>query len=355
LREYIREKRKVIDEFLTQYLENEVTEMVREQPWGSDVLSRLREFAGRGKMIRGALVYLGASLYGVSDDSHSITPVAASMELLQSFLLIHDDIMDEDEVRRGSPAVFAQYRQLGSEMRARNAQRFGESMAICAGDVAVFLATRLIAGAAGVEPNRRIRLVSLVSEEIARVGLAQMDDIYQGTVDHAVTADDVLALYRYKTGRYTFSLPLMAGATIAGASESDQERIGRIGEALGIIFQIKDDELELFGDESTIGKPVGSDISEDKKTLHRMFLFQESAQDDESSREIRRLFGRPGIDAREVERVRELMVRTGVTERVAEVVDRFAQECRDLISALQGVEDKEPLEHLLAFNLERVV
>ena len=116
--------------------------------WGADIHERVFEFAKRGKHIRGSLVASGVELFGRKASRLAYT-TAASLELVQSFLLIHDDIMDEDTLRRGKPSVHEQYRRLGESRGVRDSQRFGESLAICAGDVAVLLAIEAITAADG--------------------------------------------------------------------------------------------------------------------------------------------------------------------------------------------------------------
>ena len=138
------------------------------------------------------------------------------MEIIHSSLLIHDDIMDNDRLRRGERTVFAQYEQLGRGRRAADAGRFGSAMGICAGDVGYFVAGDILAPLP-LDPEVKGPLLSLVFRELAYVGLAQMQDIAFGAFDRTPARDEVIALYLYKTARYTFSLPLMAGALLGGA------------------------------------------------------------------------------------------------------------------------------------------
>ena len=106
--------------------------------WGDDLAGRIHRFALGGKLIRGSLVALGCELFGATPGP-SAYGAGAALELIQSFLLIHDDIMDEDRIRRGAPSVVEQYRVAGVQLGYRRTDRFAESMAICAGDAAVMI------------------------------------------------------------------------------------------------------------------------------------------------------------------------------------------------------------------------
>ncbi|TVQ23703.1 MAG: polyprenyl synthetase family protein, partial [Spirochaetaceae bacterium] len=233
--------------------------------WGDDLADRLFAFASRGKLLRGSFVAAGCDAFGVPPSSAAYR-VGAAMELIQSFLLVHDDIMDQDAIRRGHPAVYEQYRRIGVERGYSGPQRFAESMGICAGDVAMLLAFQTIC-ALDVPADVRCSVADSVAREIADVGVAQMGDVAHGHATEPVSEEEILSVYRFKTGRYTFSLPLMTGGMLAGAPADSIERLGEWGELQGIVFQIRDDQLGLIGESHEIGKPAGSDIRSNKQTL----------------------------------------------------------------------------------------
>ena len=253
--------------------------------WGPDLGGRLLDFALRGKMVRGGLLLLGHEMHAAGGGRAAPRPVlraAAAMEIIHSSLLIHDDIMDNDRLRRGGRTIFAQYEQAGRRARAVDPAAFGRSMGICAGDVGYFLAWEILSGLA-VDAERKVELLALVSRELSYVGLAQMQDVAFSAFPRIPSRDDVLALYIYKTARYTFALPLMAGALIAGAPAAERRRLCELGERLGVIFQVRDDELGIFGSEAETGKPVGSDIREGKKTLLYLELIRRRARGGEAA------------------------------------------------------------------------
>ncbi|MFW5826971.1 MAG: polyprenyl synthetase family protein [Alkalispirochaeta sp.] len=346
---YLTEARSLVAEHLTDYLMEAKQQTLTFRPWGEDVARRVNEYSLRGKMIRGALVGFSYRLFHPDEPlPRSCIEAGVAMELLQSFLLIHDDIMDQDELRRGGPSIHTQYRT--EAPRAGGAEQYGLSLGICAGDISAFLAMERLA-TMDAEDSLRNRVVALVAREISLVGLAQMQDVHHGYVD---VADDqtILNVYTYKTGRYTFSLPLMIGAILAGAEDAAVEQLARFGEHAGRIFQIRDDQLGLFGPGDRIGKPEGSDIREDKKTPFRNALMDCLPLDSP----VRLTFGAPSLSSADIEAVRNALEECGVMTAVENAVTRDEQAARAQIAALSLTPDgTQALEELLEYNLKRTV
>lgn len=332
--------------------------------FGNDVAKRLSEYCARGKLIRGALVVAGASLDGESrgDDLGAVEPriepprpvvdLAAAVELVQAFLLIHDDIMDQDALRRGKPAIHEQFRHAMADEGGRDPAHYGSSQAISAGDVAMLLAVNVVAGV-DLHETVRLRVIDLLTREIAMVGIAQMADVHFGHSPHEPTEREILSVYRFKTGRYTFSLPLMIGAIAAGVAEPAISQLSVLGEQLGIVFQMKDDEIGLYADQEESGKPAGSDIAENKRTLLRLWLF-ERAGDGERAR-LQQIFGRTPVDPDDLSYVRDRAVALGVRAQSAARVDTITQDCERQIDALPdtGMRGKQLLRTISAYNRSR--
>jgi geranylgeranyl diphosphate synthase, type I len=319
--------------------------------WGPDAARRLASFAVRGKMLRGGLLLLGVEMYSRRAASAAALKAAAALEIIHSSLLIHDDIMDNDRLRRGERTIFAQYEQLGRGRRAADPARFGSAMGICAGDVGYFLAGDILSSLPLPEEVKG-RLLSLVFRELAHVGLAQMQDISFGASGRTPARDDVIALYLYKTARYTFSLPLAAGALIAGAPAAQQRRLWRLGEHLGVVFQVRDDDLGIFGSEEETGKPVGSDIREGKKTLLYLELFRKAKGAEKE--DLAALFGKATLTRAEAARVRSAMERLGARETLDGMLHELAAEAQRIIRTLDiSPAHAEVLRDICAKSLER--
>lgn len=330
---------------LEQFFKGTSRELLHLEPWGADLQRRLGEYAGRGKLIRGALVPFAWSLFNPGQDHpEAVRQAGVAMELMQSFLLIHDDIMDQDDLRRGAPSVHAQYRDL------RGSRQYGVSMGICAGDVAAFMAVQQMASLP-VSPDVRSTLTELFAREIISVGLAQMQDVHHGYVDHA-SREAVLQVYTWKTGRYTFSLPMMTGAILADASRETVGILAELGEGMGRVFQIRDDQLGIFGEDEAIGKPAGSDIRENKKTIFRELLMERLPGD----HPVRSLFGRETLSNEELALVRHTLTETGVMKDVDALVVSEQRAAEQHVSSLGLDGDaREALDALLEYNAGRTV
>jgi geranylgeranyl diphosphate synthase type I len=280
------------------------------------------------------LVFLGYRAAGGRRPKR-ILPAAAAVELLQAGLLIHDDIMDRDRFRRGLPTLHEQFGELGRAEQVPHASRFGEGMGICAGDVAFFLAFDLFARLE-VPPSRRGTVTGMWGRELSRVALAQMNDLYLGAGRAPLSEKEILDLYLHKTARYTFSLPLATGAALAGAGPDSLRRLQACGESMGLLFQLRDDELGLFGNESRLGKPVGSDIRENKKTLYYYHLFQNLPPSDRAR--FLAYFGSGRLTGEDIGKVRDALEKLGVRDLVAKKMESLRRR------ALRGIRSLEIAE-----------
>ncbi len=334
--------------------------------WGADLMDRFYSFCIQGKMIRGGLIILGYSLF--RDDIPDIAAkTAAAIEIIHSSLLIHDDIMDRDDLRRGKKTFHVQYRDEWMKRQAPDPDHFGKSLAICAGDIGFFLTFDLLSEL-NVDPLLRAKILAFWSKELTTVGLAQMQDVSHSLFPNRVTQRDILEMYRYKTARYTFSLPLATGALLAGQTEDVTGRLIRLGEQVGIIFQIKDDEIEFFGDSDSIGKSAGSDIREGKKTLFHLHLQKmldaassHSAEiqpigsiSDDERRFLERIIGRIQITAADLSKLRQLVERYGIREKIQHTINELQKNAEKEISKLPvGEAKKRILMDILESSISR--
>ncbi|MBN1648844.1 MAG: polyprenyl synthetase family protein [Spirochaetales bacterium] len=349
---FLNEYKDKISLFLRNFLSECGSENSRINHFGSEVADDLSEFTMRGKMIRGALVFIGSRLSGSGPAESDIVKTAAAIELFQSGLLVHDDIMDQDLVRRGKPSMHALYGSRYGSSNQDNHIHLGESLGICAGDIAFFLACELLTRL-DCPSATRISLLSLFSREMSVVATAQMQDIMHGEDPSFPDPDRILSLYRYKTGRYSFSLPLSAGATLAGAELSERQALEEIGEIMGILFQIRDDELGLAGNESRLGKPVGSDIEEGKKTLPLCLLYNDLPTGEKEH--MRAVLGGKKKNPADISYISGLYRERNTSVRVAEIQKKYVAELENRLTLLPSGQTgaREQLEELSGFILGR--
>lgn len=309
--------------------------------WEKDVMERLSGFVTSGKLMRGCLVCYSYKLCGGSDLPEAVINAAVAIELMHCGLLVHDDIMDQDDVRRGQPALHRQYAGL-TGLRHSAADRLGENLAICAGDIALVLAFELL----------DTELAGLFARELAKVCAGQMSDTYAGSLPKLPAKRVIYEIMRDKTATYSIALPLVAGAALAGQSAATRQRLYDLGLATGTIFQIRDDELGVFGQAADMGKPVGSDIREGKKTLLYYYLWRASIADER--RQLAAIFGNPEASPADIDYVRQAMQKHKVPVRIREDVDRLRQLAHGHIGKLDfDREIKAGLKQMVKFCAAR--
>ena len=214
-----------------------------------------------GKRLRPILTL--ATAEAVGGDSEAVMPTACALECIHVFSLIHDDLpcMDNDDYRRG---------------RLTNHKVYGDAMALLAGDALLALAFQLIAENVSLVPAERIlptlRLVAEASGTWGMVGGQVVDMESQG---NEVTAETLRYIHAYKTGAL-LSASVLSGAMLAGGTGSQIENLKQYGAHIGLAFQIADDILDITGDQTKLGKPVGSDEERDKATYPRLYGLDES-------------------------------------------------------------------------------
>jgi geranylgeranyl diphosphate synthase, type I len=301
-------------------------------PWETDFLQRVAPFVSGGKLLRGALLCFAYELYSGYVADQQILKAAMALELTHSGLLIHDDVMDNDCWRRGLPSLHWQYNQLGETRRVSNSQQFGTSLAICGGDALYYIGTGLLAEVR-VKPAALREAFRLFTASLTRTSYGQMQDIaFDGQTALPAKAA-IYELMKNKTADYSLSLPLAMGAALAGQKGRTIQRLEAIGSHAGIIYQIRDDELGILGDEQAIGKPVGSDIREGKKTLLYYYLLKQCAPADRPR--LRAIFGNPASTAADLTYVRRLVQGSGVLTSLEREVQRLTARAQLGIKQLQ--------------------
>jgi len=218
-----------------------------------------------GKRLRPAFAYWGFRSVGL-DDNESIVRAATSLEFLQACALIHDDVMDDSDVRRGNPSAHKQFESLHTGNQwAGEPRSFGTGAAILIGDLALSWADELLgnSGLSHDEHRRAKRIYDVMRTELMAGQYLDLLEQVRGDTSR----ETALNVIRYKSAKYTIERPLHIGAAIAGASPAHQELLSEYGLALGEAFQLRDDVLGVFGDKIVTGKPAGDDLREGKQTM----------------------------------------------------------------------------------------
>lgn len=296
---------------------------------GKAGLLKLRESVAGGKMIRGMLVLMSVKMHGkeILEEHYHL---AAAIEILHTAFLIHDDIMDNDYRRRNHDSVYYQYIKEGEEKGVPDPKHYGMSMAMCLGDMIFFLVTQIIATRI-YDPEISQCIIGYVSQEVQHIGPAQMMDAAYGQLAEDPTEEEINQIYTYKTAHYTFSLPMIIGAVFSSYVRTEQ--LKALGQEMGIIFQLRDDELGIFGTTDEIGKEVGSDIRENKKTLLRHLLFAHASQEDVTK--LTQIFGNHQISHEDIVFVQNTLKKNEVQQIIQKQIETREKQAQEILNALE--------------------
>jgi len=300
--------------------------------------TRIRDAIRGGKRIRPQLLLRAHAALGGAD-SHGAVTAAAAFELLHTALLVHDDMLDGDLVRRGETnlqgAFVAEALDGGSSVEASTA--WGGAAGLLAGDLLISAVHALLAE---IPAPRSRGIQTLVDECLFATAAGEFADIglSVGTLDP--TPDEISRMMRNKTAAYSFAAPLRAGAALAGADTSIDAELDEIGTLLGFVYQLRDDLLGVFGSEELMGKSVDGDLREGKRTLLIAY-----AEGTDAWEEVRHLFGRRSLDADDAQRMRTALIESGARSR-AELL--LARECDAAIRRIERSALPAPLRDELA-------
>ncbi|MBR5623785.1 polyprenyl synthetase family protein [bacterium] len=345
-----KERKELILQALGEFLLRKDIKELLNLKWEKQLPEKLVCYTAGGKCLRGNLVLLGFEAAGGDlSKAPSLCKAAAAIELFQSGILMHDDIIDGDALRRGKSSMHVEFAGFLKDRNISRPEKTGESMAICLGDIALMLTFALL-NETECPPEILRRVNVYWGCEFAKVGAAEMEDTYLSGAQELPGVERILALYRGKTAGYTFTLPLLTGAMLVGADEKLLERLREYALALGVLFQVKDDELGIYGDAEKLGKPVGSDIREGKKTVFWQMLLEAASL--EEREELKGIFGNPAPSMEMVERVRYLLEAKGIRSKVAALAESLALKARKALEGFDGPR-REILLDLVEMSLER--
>lgn len=321
-----------VDALLEEFLGDRERELTAMDPRLAPVVRAItRLVLSGGKRMRPAFVYWGYRAGGASH-SDDVWHTAAAFELLQSFALIHDDVMDRSTRRRGQPAVHV---ALGAHHRAAgllgDGDWFGVGAAILAGDLAFVWADELFDAAPldAAEMERARRVFTHLRTEL--MAGQYLDLVLASTADAQPAQARTVALL--KAGRYTVTRPLQLGAAIAGADAALDATLVTYGDAVGVAFQLRDDVLGLFGDPDDTGKGVLDDLHQGKRTM--LMLTALAAATPAQRAVLTNALGNPAADERLAEQVRAVVVDSGALDTIERRIDRHHERARYAIAKLE--------------------
>jgi geranylgeranyl diphosphate synthase type I len=319
-----------VDRELDRFLREQRKGLAGDDPHSGTIFDELeRVISSGGKRLRPVFCCLGYRATGAGIEERTIR-AAAALELLHTFAIVHDDVMDRSRTRRGSPATWvhlADLHRVGGMLG--DPEQWGVSGAVLVGDLALVLAGRAL-HEAGFPAERIVPALERYDRMRAEVVIGQYLDVlaaHRGTADEA----EARRIALLKSGGYTVEGPLHIGALLAGGSEEVLACLSAYGIPLGEAFQLRDDVLGVFGDPAVTGKDRDSDLREGKRTV--LVARAAAATDSEDRAFLETRLGHPDLTDEEVERARAILERSGARESVVALIDDRVASARAALRA----------------------
>lgn len=320
----------ILDKEISKYEDNE---FIKES------LKELKRLSQGGKRVRGYLIKLGQMLFGKDDDSY--VDLAAAIEIFQTAILIHDDIIDEADKRRGMDTINAKYKG-----------HIGVAKGICIGDLGFFISYRIINNAS-ISEDLKDEIVKIYSKTLHNTVNGEIVDVelplksldFHKGMDEKIIYD----IYVNKTAWYTIIGPILIGAASSGASNEDKEKLIEMGINLGIAFQIKDDLLGLYSSVSDMGKTL-NDIKEGKQTIIYKYAIDHASKEELDI--ISKYYGNPNVTEEESNLIIDLFDKLGAKENAENLVKKYTDNGISVIETMD-VQNKDLFMEFANYLLKR--
>lgn len=339
----------VVDSRIHSFLEDRAEEMTQISPDLDHILAYANSMLTGGKRFRARFCYWGwraieqtssdNPLGGVEtlEDVSPVIALAASLEVFHAAALVHDDIMDNSDTRRGLPAAHKAFESIHRDRTySGEPAHFGASTALLLGDLLLAWSDDLLGAALeGLSPEVQGSTRLQFSRMRQEVTLGQYLDIHEEAAwlhhGESERIERALRVVTYKSAKYSMEAPLLIGASLAGASAEALEDLANFGLPLGIAFQLRDDVLGVFGDSEVTGKPSGDDLREGKRTV--LIARAEASMPEGSKRVFNELLGDRALSPEQIEVMQSTLRDTGALDDVEDMIHDYADTA---MAALEG-------------------
>ncbi len=347
--------RRLIEKELSAVLKQQKAAALTIDPAYADLLLHVQELVSRGgKRVRPYLVELAYKGYGGRQLS-KIRKVAASQELFHAFILMHDDIIDRDYVRWGGPNITGHYQQYFEKfVNPTEAAHYASSWGLLAGDACLGISNKLLSES-GFAATKNLAALSMVQQTLfAMIGGELVDTVLPIVTKPGQTVDQerILAVCQYKTSTYSFCTPLQLGALFAGADSKEITLLEEFGHALGIAYQLRDDVLDVYCDEQTLGKPTASDLVEGKQTILLQYGLALCSPADRKT--LVRSLKSAKLTSVQLATVQDILVRSGARAKTEALMNHFCQKALLILDRTNlSTDSKVALQELVTYCAER--
>jgi len=281
-----------------------------------------------GKRIRPSLFVVGYNGFS-KKSAKNLYRASIAFELLHDFMLVHDDIIDKSELRRGKPAMHTMFNDYLKKTKVKDLKFNGQDLAIVAGDAIYALAIKEF-NSVKVNSENKEKALNKFTDTAFYTGCGEFIEILYGikTISQ-LTKKDIYSIYDLKTALYTFSFPLATGAILAGAKSLQVQILIDYGKCLGRAFQIKDDILGMFGEEKEIGKSALSDLQEAKKTI--IIWHAHKFSSGKNKKEIDEILNKKSINFSDLKNMRKLIESAGTLKYLKKEVLTLRKKAESLL------------------------
>jgi geranylgeranyl diphosphate synthase type I len=322
-KEILADFKEKVDAEIEIYLDKAIKEAGAKDAVIADSLKYVKKvILSGGKRLRPAFMYYGYLAAG-GKEKEKIIRASVSIELIHTFLLIHDDIIDRDSKRHGLPTINRRYEKIAKNIFfGKNPEHFGNSMAIIIGDMVCALGNQIIFNSE-FDPKLIMKALDTLQDIISYTAIGQSLDLYS-EYKKGATEEEILKICEYKTAKYTIEGPLYLGAILGGADKNLLSALSRYAIPVGIAFQIQDDILGIFGSEKKLGKDVGSDIKEGKQTL----LLQKAKENSNKNQKkiLAQILGKKDLNQRDIKDFQDIIKESGALDYAQELSKKMVAE-----------------------------
>ncbi|WP_441246536.1 polyprenyl synthetase family protein [Kitasatospora sp. McL0602] len=330
--EAVRER---VNAALAEFMDGQTVLLSKVSPQLAPATDALREFLlDGGKRLRPAFCYWGWRGAGGDARTEGIAQAAAALELLQASALVHDDLMDRSDTRRGLPSVHRRFEALHRESGWRgDREQYGASAALLLGDLLLIWCDELF-NRCGLPAERVLAAKPAFDLMRTEVMVGQYLDVLEPVAGDSADAgalERAQTVLHYKSAKYTIERPLQVGALLAGAGPELVDAYSAFGLPLGEAFQLRDDLLGVFGDPAVTGKPAGDDLREGKRTLLVAHAMLGLAPTD--ARHLDSRLGAADLTSEEIPVLRSLIERSGAADAVEQRIDVLMQQSMAALDA----------------------
>lgn len=342
-KEYYKEEKNNLNKIIDNFNKNLVKEDNELLRYNLELFSNLNS---EGKLVRGTLTNLG--YYLLKDNKEYSNDLSLAYEIFQTAILVHDDIIDNDDMRRGKDTIhFAN--KIKYSKYSNDVKDLSNNIALCMGDYGLYLANKTISNSYSNDPNLG-KVLSCFNETVIKTIRGELLDVilpFQGKnnlIKEKEIEDNILEIYRLKTAHYTIIGPMSVGLLLAGADEDKLKDIEKLGEKIGIAFQIQDDILGIYSD--AMEKIKGSDIREFKQTMLYSHIIKTPYKE-----ELLKYYGDINITEKDIEKVKELFKKSGSYDYAFNMMNKYYDEGIKILNSIKWISNdkKELLEGFIEY------